>query len=214
MATQQRVKRIRGTAGQNATATLPEGNFVVKTPIDGTVWVHDGSTPGGFPIGAGAVTFPITVPEGGTNLTTLTAHAVLLGEGTSSVGFATIGTAGRVLTDNGAGVDPTFQVPSAGAFVLDPVTTGTSKSVTLTGGRQITYWTSATAGAKSTSLPGAAGGNAGYLWIEKTTLSNGDTHTITPTSGTIDGGATFVYTDAKGAFGFISDGISNWMSVI
>jgi hypothetical protein len=214
MATQQRVKRIRGTTVQNTAATLPEGNFVVKTPIDGTVWVHDGSTPGGFPIGTGAVTFPITVPEGGTDLVTLTAHAVLLGEGTSPVAFATIGTAGWVLTDNGPGVNPTFQAPAAGAFVLDPVTTGTSKTVTLTGVRQTTYWTSATAGAKSTSLPGAAGGNSGYLWIEKTTLSNGDTHTITPSSGTIDGASTFVYTDAKGAFGFISDGVSNWMAVI
>lgn len=52
------------------------------------------------------------VAGGGTGLGTLTAHAVLLGEGTSNVSFATVGTAGRVLTDNGAS-DPTFQAPTA-----------------------------------------------------------------------------------------------------
>src|SRR5271166_385289 len=48
----------------------------------------------------------IGVAQGGTGLGTLTAHAVVLGEGTSSPGFATIGTAGRVLTDQGSGLDP------------------------------------------------------------------------------------------------------------
>lgn len=48
------------------------------------------------------------VAHGGTGAATLTAHAVLLGEGTSTLGFAAIGTSGRVLTDNGAGSDPSF----------------------------------------------------------------------------------------------------------
>ena len=39
----------------------------------------------------------LAVAQGGTSLGTLTAHAVVLGEGTSAPGFATIGTAGRVL---------------------------------------------------------------------------------------------------------------------
>src|SRR6266566_1016777 len=100
---------------------------------------------------------------------------------------------------------------SGGAFDLDPVTTGTSHPVTLTHTQTLTYWTSATAGAKSLTLPGAASGNKGFYWIDKTTLGNGDTHTITPASGTIEGGATFVFTDSKAAVGFISDGVSNWM---
>jgi len=41
-------------------------------------------------------------------LGTLTAHGVMLGEGTSAVGFATIGTAGRILVDQGAAADPSF----------------------------------------------------------------------------------------------------------
>lgn len=55
----------------------------------------------------------LQVNQGGTGLGSLTAHAVILGEGTAAVGFATIGTAGRVLTDNGASSDPSFQTPAA-----------------------------------------------------------------------------------------------------
>ncbi len=50
----------------------------------------------------------VVAAVGGTGNATQTAHSVLLGEGTGAQGFATIGTAGRVLTDQGAGADPTF----------------------------------------------------------------------------------------------------------
>ena len=55
------------------------------------------------------------VARGGTGLGTLTAHAVMLGEGTSSPGFVTIGTAGRHLVDQGSGADPSFVVISGDA---------------------------------------------------------------------------------------------------
>lgn len=58
------------------------------------------------------ITSPLNVAQGGTNLATLTAHAVLLGEGTSSLAFATIGTGGRMLLDQGAGADPSFNAMS------------------------------------------------------------------------------------------------------
>lgn len=62
----------------------------------------------------------VTVAQGGTGNTSLTAHAVLLGEGTSPVGFAAPSVAGHVLTDNGAAADPSFQALSTllGAFTL------------------------------------------------------------------------------------------------
>jgi len=72
----------------------------------------------------------ITPVYGGTGLATLTAHAVLLGEGTSNVGFATIGTAGRMLLDQGAGADPAFttmsgdgSITSAGKLKIQPLVT-------------------------------------------------------------------------------------------
>jgi hypothetical protein len=58
------------------------------------------------------ITSPLNVAQGGTNLATLTAHAVMLGEGTGSVAFATIGTAGNLLIDQGAAADPSFNAMS------------------------------------------------------------------------------------------------------
>lgn len=54
---------------------------------------------------------PLTVLCGGTGDASLTDRAVLIGRGTNAVEFATTGTAGRVLTDNGPGVNATFQTP-------------------------------------------------------------------------------------------------------
>jgi hypothetical protein len=79
-------------------AGLPAGS-------SGQIQINNGT--GGF----GALSGPVGVVSGGTGLATLTANAVMLGEGTSTPGFATIGTAGRLLTDNGSGADPTFQAP-------------------------------------------------------------------------------------------------------
>jgi hypothetical protein len=62
-----------------------------------------------------ALSFPVTAAQGGTGLTTLTAHAVLLGEGTSPIAFASPGSSGQVLTSNGASADPSFQAAPAGA---------------------------------------------------------------------------------------------------
>lgn len=63
---------------------------------------------------ASQVTGTLPVANGGTGDTTLTAHAVLLGEGTSAVGFASPGASGTVLTSNGIGSDPSFQTASGG----------------------------------------------------------------------------------------------------
>jgi hypothetical protein len=63
-----------------------------------------------------SVTFPVTVPQGGTNLTTLTANNVILGNGTSAPTFVAPGTSGNVLASNGT----TWQsaTPSSGALTL------------------------------------------------------------------------------------------------
>ena len=61
----------------------------------------------------------VTVAQGGTGVATLGANGVLIGEGTSAVAVTGAGTAGQVLTSNGAGVDPTFQAASAS---FNPVT--------------------------------------------------------------------------------------------
>jgi len=52
----------------------------------------------------------VTVANGGTGLSTLTANAVMLGAGTSNVNFVSgLGSSGQLLTSNGAAADPTWQ---------------------------------------------------------------------------------------------------------
>lgn len=58
-----------------------------------------------------------TASQGGTGLSTLTAHAVMLGEGISAISFATTGTAGRFLIDQGV-ADPVFQPASGDVSVI------------------------------------------------------------------------------------------------
>lgn len=70
------------------------------------------------------------VSQGGTGLATLTAHAVILGEGVSAVSFATTGTSGRLLIDQGSGNDPAFEVLSGDITITK---TGASSVVAIQG---------------------------------------------------------------------------------
>lgn len=64
----------------------------------------------------------ITVPFGGTGDTTLTAHGVLLGNGTSAINATATGSAGQVLQSGGAAADPTY---STATFPSTATSTGT-----------------------------------------------------------------------------------------
>jgi hypothetical protein len=70
---------------------------------------------------------PVTVAQGGTNLATLTANNVILGNGTNSPNFVAPGTSGNSLVSNG-----TTWVSAAGAGIT-LTTTGTAGASTLTG---------------------------------------------------------------------------------
>jgi hypothetical protein len=63
---------------------------------------------------------PVQVAKGGTGVNTTTAYGVLAGGTTATGAFQNCGagTAGQVLTSNGAGVLPSFQAASSGAMVL------------------------------------------------------------------------------------------------
>lgn len=50
----------------------------------------------------------IAVPQGGTGKTTLTAHALLLGNGAGAINELSLGAAGQILTSAGAGNDPAW----------------------------------------------------------------------------------------------------------
>lgn len=66
---------------------------------------------------AAALGLPITVSSGGTGQSSLTANSVLLGNGTGNVAFATIGTSGRILIDQGAATNPAFTAISGDATI-------------------------------------------------------------------------------------------------
>lgn len=72
---------------------------------------------------------PAQVSKGGSGVSSTTPFAVLCGGTTPTSPFqsvASVGTAGQVLTSNGAGALPTFQTPSGGGGILLQSITGTS----------------------------------------------------------------------------------------
>ena len=58
----------------------------------------------------------ITVPNGGTGVTSLTANGVLFGSGTSAIQATSVGTAGQVLKSNGSGNAPSFGNIDGGTY--------------------------------------------------------------------------------------------------
>lgn len=77
-----------------------------------------------------ALSTPLSVAQGGTGVATFTDAGVLIGNSTGAIQATTAGTAGQVLTSNGAGVDPTFQdLSSSSALVyLSTVTASNASS--------------------------------------------------------------------------------------
>lgn len=102
------------TAGGIAYGTGSQAK-VTSAGTVGQVLTSDGA---GVPIFTtpSSVTFPVTVPQGGTNLTTLTANNVILGNGTSAPTFVAPGSSGNVLTSNGT--TWASANPSTGALFL------------------------------------------------------------------------------------------------
>ena len=61
-----------------------------------------------------SLTAPLEVASGGTGVSSLNDHYVLVGSDTDAITPVTPSTSGFVLTSNGTGADPSFKVVSAG----------------------------------------------------------------------------------------------------
>ena len=83
-----------GTTALTFTQNSASGSFTVSAPLAKT--------------GNNISLNTVTVPFGGTGLTTLTQYAVMLGAGTGNVAFASPGTTGYPLLSNGAAANPSF----------------------------------------------------------------------------------------------------------
>lgn len=102
-------------------------------------------------------------------------------------------------------------VTGAGGFTIDPYTSGLSHAVTLTASQMMTNCTAPDVGAKTISLPGASPANLGFVWVLKLTRADGTAYTVTPSTGTIEGAASYAISDVVApAVWFGSDGVSNW----
>jgi hypothetical protein len=109
----------------------------------------------------------LIVGQGGTGRTSLTAHAALLGEGTSPVNFAVPGTAGYPLLSQGATSDPAFGqlVLASGVTGILPVPNGGT-------GDAILPQFSVLLGNGTGGIANAAPAASGYPLLSTGTLSN------------------------------------------
>jgi hypothetical protein len=126
----------------------------------------------------------LIVANGGTGLGTLTAHGVMLGEGTTAVGFATVGTAGRMLLDQGASADPAFETMTGDATLA-----GTGALTLATVNSNVGTFQGLTVNAKGLVTAAVA---QGYLTANQTITLSGDTTgsgttAITTTTGKVNG---------------------------
>lgn len=140
---------------------------------------------------------PIAVADGGTGDSTLTAHAVLIGEGTSPVGFAGPGATRSVLQGLGASADPAFTTtPSLAGVSIVNASAVTVASFTVAGGTS-GYGFFAVADKTGQQTAGLIG-NIGSLFAGSTGFVTGSLILSGITSGTV----TIIPQDAAGTFNF------------
>jgi hypothetical protein len=104
-----------------------------------------------------------TVAKGGTGVATLAAHGLLIGNGTNAVAVSGAGTAGQVLTSNGASADPTFQGQTT--MVASTATGAQNNWAPGLVANTMILWS----GASAATITGMAGGVAGqHVTIKNT----------------------------------------------
>jgi hypothetical protein len=128
------------TVQMSGDATIDDSGVVTVAKTGGVAFAASATTnttnASNITSGALPVAQLPTVPasKGGTGVTTLAAHGLLVGNGAGAVNVTGAGTSGQVLTSNGAAADPTFQAAGGGVSfpLLAPDGTQASPSYAFT----------------------------------------------------------------------------------
>lgn len=139
------------------------------------------------------------VTGGGTGVTSLTDHGVVLGSGSGALSVTSAGTSGHVLTSGGSGADPDWAAPNAGD--ITSVVAGTG----MTGG--------STSGEATLNVIGGTGitANTGDISVDAslthvTHVGALEAGSISADFGTINNGASTITTTGLVTAGSISTG--------
>lgn len=130
---------ILSLVGPYTPATYTAHGVLLGEGTSSIVAVSPSATAGVALVSAGAAADPaygtVVVAGGGTGLTTLTAHSLYVGNGSSPPNAVANGTTGQVLTAV-TGADPTFQAPAASSISVTGNSGGalTGNAFTFTGG--------------------------------------------------------------------------------
>ena len=133
-----------------------------------------------------SVSTPITAAQGGTNVSSITANAVIIGNGTSSIQTVSPGTAGNVLTSNG-----TNWISQTGGAVTN-ISSGTSNVAIVSANGNVTSYVNgvlqSTLFSGGLSLTGSlvlAGNTSGSLTVNVPAVAGTNTATFPAVTGTV-----------------------------
>ena len=205
------------TDGVTLTGTETLGNKTLTTPTIGSFananHDHTNSTGGGQLTDA-ALSSAVSVPKGGTGVTSLTAYGVVIGgtSSTAAVQSVAVGTAGQVLTSNGAGAAPTMQTPDATQAELDlkadkipTVNAQTGTTYTLQASDNNNIVTISNASAITLTVPSGLAAGFNCLIIQK----GAGKITFSASGTTIVNRQSFTTTAGTGAFATIASDVSD-----
>ena len=189
----------------NTSGTITVGTTALtwaQTSSSSSVTVTSPLTKAGSVISLGTV----TVPFGGTGLTTLTAYSVMIGNGTGNVAFATPSTTGYALLSTGAGSNPSFGQLSLTAGVtgtLPVANGGTGTATAFTAGSVVFAGASGTYSQNNSKLfwdntNNRLGINTAVPNVNMTIVSNTQT-TAVPSSGSLPAGTDLYIMGANAA---------------
>ncbi len=129
-------------AGQGITITPGTNAITISAPGGAVTSVNASGGTTGLTVSGGPITTSGTltlggtlgVSNGGTGLQSIPDHGVLIGKGTSALATVVPGTAGYILTSNGASADPTWQAPGQGVTSVTNVASDGTLSISPTTG--------------------------------------------------------------------------------